>query len=295
LQDRHSAAARTRCASRTIADSKIVLLQMAAGPYPEETRMLGAWALRSMLRLMRQAAPCVLVCDEFARLGVQGRAALELLAMGREFGKPVVLLTQGPSDFGEMGHHALDRAAREAAWLLVFRQGTRDSDTASRLLGVRWVENRSWSTGQTGDREHLRLIEQPYVSASVLEDLPTAKAYLRVPSIDGRRTRVEPVRIARPLLVRGIPAVPDVPREGSGAQRRDGIPTFGAAQVPPTVPHSAQPELDEDLERVLERLEREGERDGECRLWPASGTNGDGYAKTTIQGRTVTVYIDLAV
>jgi hypothetical protein len=58
----------------------------------------------------------VLLCDEFARLGVQGRAALELLALGREFGKAVILATQGPSDLGELGPHALDQAAQDAGW-----------------------------------------------------------------------------------------------------------------------------------------------------------------------------------
>jgi hypothetical protein len=88
---------------------------MAAGPYPEETRMLGAWALRCMLRLLRLPVPWVLICDEFARLGVQDRAALDLLSLGREFGKPVILCSQGPSDFGELGAHALDQAAQDAA------------------------------------------------------------------------------------------------------------------------------------------------------------------------------------
>jgi hypothetical protein len=178
---------------------QIVLLQMAAGPYPEETRMLGAWALRSMLRLLRLPAPCVLVCDEFARLGVQGRAALDLLSLGREFGKPVILCTQGPSDFGELGQHALDQAAQDAAWVLAFRQGTRDSTTASRLLGVRWGEERSWSTGRE-TRENVRVVEQPYVSASALEDLEPGTAHLRVPSVDGRRTRVEHVRVRKSCI-----------------------------------------------------------------------------------------------
>ena len=180
---------------------KIVLLQMAAGPYPEETRMLGAWALRCMLRLLRLPAPCVLICDEFARLGVQGRAALDLLALGREFGKPVILCTQGPSDFGELDAHALDRAAQDAAWILAFRQGTRDSTTAARLLGIRWAQERSWSTGSSDTRENVRIVEQPYVSASALEDLEPGTAHLRVPSVDGRRTRVEHVRVAFPSMV----------------------------------------------------------------------------------------------
>jgi hypothetical protein len=54
---------------------------------------------------------------------------------------------------------------------------------------------------------------------------------------------------------------------------------------------SAEPEtVDEELARVQQRLEREGEQDGTCRLWPASGVNTDGYAKTTVKGRSETVY-----
>ena len=39
--------------------------------------------------------------------------------------------------------------------------------------------------------------------------------------------------------------------------------------------------------RVLGRLVVD--KDG-CRLWPASGVNSDGYAKTTVKGQSVTVY-----
>jgi hypothetical protein len=279
-----------------MASGKIVLLQLAAGPYPEETRMLGAWALRAMLRLLRHPSPCVLLCDEFARLGVQGRAALELLALGREFGKAVILATQGPSDLGELGHHALDQAAQDAGWILAFRQGTRDSDTASRLLGVRQAEERSWSTDSRDTREHVRIVEQRIVPASVLEGLPPATAYLRAPATDGRPPRVEPVRMARPsLLGQDIPRIPSIPREEKAGERRDGgMPAEPAQAVRgavPGPPPSAEPEaVDEDLARVLGRLEREGERDGACRLWPASGVNTDGYAKTTIKGQSMTVH-----
>jgi hypothetical protein len=210
-----------------IAGGKIVLLQMAAGPYPEETRMLGAWALRSMLRLLRHLAPCVLMCDEFARLGVQGRAAIELLALGREFRKTVILATQGPSDLGELGPHALDQAAQDAGWILAFRQGTRDSTTASRLLGVRWAKEHSWSTGDRDTREHVRLVEQAYVSASAMEDLMTpAVGYLRTPGVDGRRPRVEPVRVGKPSLVGRRPRRSNKAR--LGGLTRSGI----VAQVP---------------------------------------------------------------
>src|SRR6185437_2447762 len=73
-------------------------------------------------------------------------------------------------------------------------------DSPSRLLGVRWGEERSWSTGRE-TRETVRLVEQPYVPASVMEDLDPGSAQLRVPNVDGRRTRVEPVRVAMPSLI----------------------------------------------------------------------------------------------
>jgi hypothetical protein len=194
---------------------------MAAGPYPEETRMLGAWALRCMLRLLRLPVPCVLICDEFARLGVQDRAALDLLSLGRELGKPVILCSQGPPDFGELSAHALDQAAQDVAWLLAFRQGTRDSVTACRLLGVRWAEERSWSTGRE-TRKNVRIVDQPYVSVPALEDLEPGTAHLRVPSVDGRRTRVEPVRVTLPSMV------------GHG---RAGSPTRRKEAEIPALPH----------------------------------------------------------
>ena len=165
-----------------MADGKIVLFQCDSGRYPEETRQIGAWVLRAMLRLLRTPYPCWLIADEFARLGWQGRHAVDLLALGREFKKPVVLLSQGPSDFRELGPHALDQVAQDAAWVLAFRQGTRDSDVASRLLGVR----------QSGERE------QRIVPASVLEDLIPGTGVLRVPPIERHHARVEPVRIALP-------------------------------------------------------------------------------------------------
>lgn len=277
----------------SIAAGKIVLLQMAAGPYPEETRMLGAWALRCMLRLLRLPVPCVLICDEFARLGVQGRAALELLALGREFGKPVILSTQGPSDLGELGPHALDQAAQDAAWLLAFRQGTRDSATASRLLGVRWAEERSWSTGRE-TRENVRIVEQAYVSASALEDLDAGSAQLRVPNVDGRRTRVEPVRVALPSLVgQGKPEKAGKPIQWEESHL-PALPSFtpepsesaGGADVSPPIAASK----DLDRARVLRRLEREGEWDGECRLWPEGACNSQNYPKVSVGGSVVTVY-----
>jgi hypothetical protein len=182
----------------TIAEGKIILFQLEFGRYPEETRQLGAWILRAMLRLLRQPHPCWLIADEFARLGWQGRHALDLLALGREFKKPVVLMSQGPSDFREISPHALAQAAQDAAWILCFRQGTQDSDLAARLLGVHRVDERSVSYGYD-TREHVRVVEQPIVPASVLEDMTAGTAYLRVPPIQRKHARVEPLRVAMPV------------------------------------------------------------------------------------------------
>jgi hypothetical protein len=76
---------------------KLVLFRLDAGALPEVTRILGAWVLRSMLRLLWLPGPWLLLVDEFARLGVQGKAALELLSLGREFCKPVVPCETNPS------------------------------------------------------------------------------------------------------------------------------------------------------------------------------------------------------
>jgi hypothetical protein len=93
--------------------------------------------------------------------------------------------------------HALAQAAQDAAWVLCFRQGTQDSDLAARLLGAHRVNDASWSYGYDV-REHVRVTEQPIVPASVLEDLTTGTAYLRVPPIQRKHARVEPVRVALP-------------------------------------------------------------------------------------------------
>jgi hypothetical protein len=132
-----------------IADGRIVLFQLDASRYPVESRQLGAWILRRTLRLLRQPASAWLIADEFARLGWQGRHALELLALGRESRKPVVLRAWGSSDFRELGPHALDQMAQNAEWILAFRQGTRDSDVAARLLGVHRVPSAVSPTAPT--------------------------------------------------------------------------------------------------------------------------------------------------
>ena len=147
---------------QAIASGRLVLFQLDYGRYPEETRQLGAWILRAMLRLLRQPHPCWLIADEFARLGWQGRHALDLLALGREFRKSVVLLSQGPSDFKDIGPHALEQAAQDAAWVVCFRQGTLDSDTAARLLGVQRAPDVSVSYGYRMN-VHERIVEQPIV------------------------------------------------------------------------------------------------------------------------------------
>jgi hypothetical protein len=184
--------------------------------------------------------------------------------------------------------------------VLAFRQGTRDSTTASRLLGVRWGEERSWSTGRE-TRENVRIVEQPYVSASALEDLEPGTAHLRVPSVDGRRTRVEPVRVALPSMVghgragsptrrkeAEIPALPhdEVVQQTSYPEEAAALPV----PAPDEMLAVNEEAIDEGLERVLRRLDDEGEQDGEWRLWPEAGCNDQGYAVVSVGNRMVRTY-----
>jgi hypothetical protein len=58
---------------------------------------------------------------------------------------PVVLCSQGPSDLGEIGHHLLGGKVQDAGWVLLFRQGTLDTERASPILGQQQFDNRAWS------------------------------------------------------------------------------------------------------------------------------------------------------
>jgi len=94
--------------------------------------------------------PLVVVVDEFGPLFWTGRLAAELLALGREAGVPVVLLSQGPSDLDAIAKHALHQVAQDAAWILAFPQGPLAAETMAKLLGRQWVEERSWGNDNRG-------------------------------------------------------------------------------------------------------------------------------------------------
>jgi hypothetical protein len=271
-----------------VRSNKLVLFQLNAGALPEETRILGAWVLRSMLRLLRLPEPSLLLVDEFARLGVQGRAALELLSLGREFKKPVVLCSQGPSDLDELSQHALAEAAQNAAWLLAFRQGTRDSVEASRLLGTRLAEDRIWSS--TG-RDTVRLVEKPFALPSELEALVPGEAFLRVPPIERQRVRVERLRVAVPSVSRVVPSFAETQ---GGSLRNDGItspppPDQPAAVVPALVTLPSQ-SADADLAKVRRQLER---KPNGCLIWTGSVYSNNGRPRVWIksEGRSRIVYV----
>lgn len=283
---------------RAIGEGQLVLFQLDSSRLPEETRQVGAWILRAMLRLLRHPSPCWLIADEFARLGWQGRHAVDLLALGREFGKPVVLLSQGPSDFRELGPHALDQVAQDAAWILAFRQGTRDSATAARLLGVRPTAER---TTHGDGRESVRVVEKEHVPASTLEDLPAGNAWLRVPPIERRHARVEPVRVALPHL-HGGDAIRDVVDQHleTVADAHLGMPagdTYGTASVGDrgTQKETADASLSHRSEEAPpdKRIERYSERIGEHWVWrdraPVNATTG--YPRLKIDGRYQYVHI----
>jgi hypothetical protein len=144
----------------------------------------------------------------------------------------------------------------------------------------------------------VRLVEQPYVSQSAMEELTPATGYLRRPGIDGRRPRVDPVRVGKPSLVgrtgQPVPPVQTVPRTGRGEAGWDGgtevVASQAAVPIPPLPLAEPEAQQDEDLARVLGRLEQEGEWVEGCHLWPASGCNAEGYAKTSVQGQRVTVH-----
>jgi hypothetical protein len=60
--------------------------------------------------------------------------------------------------------------------------------------------------------------------------------------------------------------------------------------LPAKIPAVDEEPIDVDLERVLRRLDDEGEQDGECRLWPETGCNDQGYAVVSMANRMVRTY-----
>jgi Type IV secretion-system coupling protein DNA-binding domain len=219
---------------------QVVLFSLDGSRYPETTRRLAGWAflgLRTQLSTRQQrprVRPCLVAIDEAHRVGWTGRLAVDLTATGREAGVPVVLASQGPSDLEEWGRHLLQRAVQDAAWIMCFRQGTLDSERASRMLGVRLAEERSW----VGERESVRVVERPWAPASALEALHPGDAWLRIPAVDGRDVRAEPVRVALPqehvrVLPRVLPLVVEVP---AGPMLDSGDSELWTPRVVPMLP-----------------------------------------------------------
>src|SRR5262249_10800190 len=145
-----------------VAQRRIVLFSLDAGTFPDTSRRIAGWALLGVKALLGErldtpGPPCIVAVDEAHRVGWTGRLAVDLLATGREAHVPVVLASQGPSDLDELGHMLLERAVQDAAWVLMFRQGTLDSDRASRILGMRQTEDTTWSSD---GRQTLRLVDR---------------------------------------------------------------------------------------------------------------------------------------
>ncbi len=194
---------------------QIVLLSLPSAR-GDMTRQLGLWALLGLQaqlakRVGTRHTPALVILDEAYRLGKEAaRLAVDLMGEGREAGVAVVQVTQGPSDMEEHGRHVLQRAAQDAAWVLLFRQGTLDSDRASRLLGMHLVEERTWSEGEGGRRTHSKRVSAPWAAPYELEALGrhTGEAWLRIPAGRGQGVSVEHLQVAVPRP--GIRALPRV-------------------------------------------------------------------------------------
>jgi len=194
---------------------QIVLLSLPSAR-GDMTRQLGLWALLGLQaqlakRIGTRHTPALVILDEAYRLGKQAaQLAVDLMGEGREAGVAVVQVTQGPSDMEEHGRHVLARAAQDAAWVLLFRQGTLDSDRASRLLGMHLVEERTWSEGEGGRRTHSKHVSAPWAAPYELEALGrhTGEAWLRIPAGRGQGVSVEHLQVAVPRP--GLRALPRV-------------------------------------------------------------------------------------
>jgi hypothetical protein len=292
----------------TVAKRRIVLFSLDAGTFPDTSRRIAGWAFLGVRALLSErldqvdAPPCLVAVDEAHRVGWTGRLAVDLLATGREAGVPVVLASQGPSDLDELGHHLLERSVQDAAWTLMFRQGTLDSARASRILGVRPdVEQTYRSDGQRSSRRveawgqaNAGAGERANVAPSALENLQPGTAWLRVPPIERKQARVQCVRVALPqaLPVAEIrsslePGTVTETSEGK-TETTVGIPTAGPSESP--LPRDGSKAA--ALERVLSMVQV-GEED-EC--WPivfpggVKGTDDDGYPRIKVGGRYVRTY-----
>jgi hypothetical protein len=276
----------------TVAQRKIVLFSLDAGSYPDTSRRIAGWVflgVKALLgeRLDTPGPPCIVAVDEAHRVGWTGRLAVDLLATGREAQVPVVLASQGPSDLDELGHHLLERSVQDAAWTLIFRQGTLDSERASRILGQRQVEERTW---MNDGRETVRLVDKETVPARVLEDLQPGTAWLRVPPVERKRARVECVRVAMPAT---LPLARSSLELGTATETVAGtaVERQGTDEVP--APASPLPRAKAAaVERVWSLVQRRGER--EC--WPivfpegVKGTDSYGYPRMKVGGKYVKTY-----
>jgi len=230
---------------------QIVLLSLPSAR-GDMTRQLGLWALLGLQaqlakRIGTRHTPALVILDEAYRLGKEAaKLAVDLMGEGREAGVAVVQVTQGPSDMEEHGRHVLQRAAQDAAWVLLFRQGTLDSERASRLLGMHLVEERTWSEGEGGRRTHSKHVSAPWAAPYELEALGrhTGEAWLRIPAGRGQDVRVEHLQVAVPRPgVRALPRViPSVILEPVGLPKLPGgsSPRW-LPRIVPALPSSSGP------------------------------------------------------
>jgi hypothetical protein len=172
----------------------------------------------------------------------------------------------------------------------MFGQGTLDSDRASRILGQRQFEDRSWSND---GRETVRLVDRETVSARVLEDLQPGTAWLRVPPVKRKRARVECVRVALPA---------PLPLGAARGSLELGTPTeslVGTLAASVGTPDSAGPTVSPlpadkaaALQRVRELVQVRGEDECWRIVWPegVKGTDDRGRPRIKVSGRYVKTY-----
>jgi len=304
---------------------QIVLLSLPSAR-GDMTRQLGLWALLGLQaqlakRIGTRHTPALVILDEAYRLGKQAaQFAVDLMGEGREAGVAVVQVTQGPSDMEEHGRHVLQRAAQDAAWVLLFRQGTLDSDRASRLLGMHLVEERTWSEGEGGRRTHSKHVSAPWAAPYELEALGrhTGEAWLRIPAGRGQGVSVEHLQVAVPrpglralprviprvviepmplrmiegggsgplrLMPRIVPAGPTLITMLSGGTPPGGTKGEGGSPAREIVRGGTLPEgRDEDEVRFWSKVEQEG---CGCWIWVSPDVNNQGYAKFKVKKKSV--------
>lgn len=303
---------------------QIVLLSLPSAR-GDMTRQLGLWALLGLQaqlakRIGTRHTPALVILDEAYRLGKQAaQLAVDLMGEGREAGVAVVQVTQGPSDMEEHGRHVLARAAQDAAWVLLFRQGTLDSDRASRLLGMHLVEERTWSEGEGGRRTHSKHVSAPWAAPYELEALGrhTGEAWLRIPAGRGQGVSVEHLQVAVPrpgirALPKVIPSVVLSPMplrmiEAGGAERLRRMPrilppgptlTTSLSRVSPPGVSKGYPPSSRGIPPVLDGVPEGSDQDEArfwnkveqapcgCWLWVSRDVNTQGYPKFKVGKRS---------